>query len=337
VCGFYTIAVQDVRTPMEPARALEVDSDLDLKVFSAYLWQRGIVHRVFEERGRQVLEVADAAHVGVVRSAFEAWRAGALTLRTVPSSEPRGSGAELANFTTFGDALRRYPALIGLAALAVLCYPATAVLERGQVSAILNGMMIVDVLAQAPARPVDLALVVEIIRRQSSVELLLGVLRDGEIWRFVTPALLHFTITHLAFNLVAIAIFGRPIERGAGSLALVWIVLATAAVGNVAQFLVSGSPLFGGLSGVAYGLFGFVAVRSRQAPGHPIWALNPAFTLVIVAMLLLMTTGITEVFDVHIAHAAHWAGLGSGALLALARPLKHDVDRDNDTNDRGEP
>jgi GlpG protein len=324
---------------MEPARALEVDPDLDLKLFCAYLWQTGVAHRVYEERGRQVLEVANAGDVPRVRAEFEAWRLGALRLRPVPSTEPRGSDAELADFATLGSLLGRYPVLIALGLLALLCLPVTSALQREELTMLLNAMLIVDVAAYAPEQPARLPMhvgpAIEAVVAESRVGLLVNVLVGAEIWRFVTPALLHFGVTHLAFNLVAIAIFGRPIERGAGGLTLLWIVLVIAVVSNVAQFLVSGNPLFGGLSGVAYGLFGFVAARSWQAPDHAVWSLNPAFTIVFLVMLVLMTTGITEPFGLYIAHAAHWGGLITGAALALLLPLERDMRSERADNDNG--
>jgi GlpG protein len=205
--------------------------------------------------------------------------------------------------------LRTFPVLAGVLVLAVVCFPVTWTLQQGQVNPLLNTMAIVDLLEWSP-------------QNVTPLDLLLATLREGEIWRVLTPVLLHFSAAHLVFNLVAVTIFGRPIEKAAGSVPLLAIAVIIAVTSNTAQFLTSGNPLFGGLSGVAYGLFGFVAVRSRQAPGHPDWTLNPAFTFMIVLLLVLMSTGITEAFGLYIAHAAHWTGLGMGVLLALLWPLR---------------
>ncbi len=72
--------------------------------------------------------------------------------------------------------------------------------------------------------------------------------------------------------------FGRRIERGAGSVCLLVLTLLIAVPGNVAQFLVKSAPLFGGLSGVAYGLFAYVVVRGRF-DAAPEWRVHPSFSI----------------------------------------------------------
>jgi GlpG protein len=288
---------------MEPARALVVESELDLRLFSAYLWQQGVAHRVFEESGAQVLEVADPRQVGRVREEFDAWRGGALRLRALP----RGDDGQVAAFTRLLSHARGFPVLVAVVVLAIACFPVSWTLEQGQLNPVLSAMTIVELHEVSPTL-------------QGSRALLVSMLQAGEIWRLVTPVLLHFGAAHLLFNLVAVTIFGRTIEKAAGSVPLLLMTLVIAAISNTAQFLTSGNPLFGGLSGVAYGLFGFVAVRSRQAPRDPDWALNPALTMTILLLLILMSTGITELFGLYIAHAAHWSGLVTGAVLALLWP-----------------
>jgi membrane associated rhomboid family serine protease len=71
------------------------------------------------------------------------------------------------------------------------------------------------------------------------------------------------------------------------------------------------------MSGVAYGLVGFVVVRWRRAPDNPFWQVNRSFVVAVVVFLILMSTGVTELFGLHIANAAHWIGLGAGALLGV--------------------
>ncbi len=50
---------------------------------------------------------------------------------------------------------------------------------------------------------------------------------------------------------------GGDVEKKMGTLKLLNITLATAALSGVGQFLMNG-PNFGGLSGVVYGLLGYV-------------------------------------------------------------------------------
>ena len=60
--------------------ALSVDVEEDLLPLSALLRQRGVIHRVFEEGGRQVLSVQQAGQVGQVQALYRAWRAGDVSI-----------------------------------------------------------------------------------------------------------------------------------------------------------------------------------------------------------------------------------------------------------------
>lgn len=102
-------------------------------------------------------------------------------------------------------------------------------------------------------------------------------IQRGEIWRMVTPIFIHFGVTHILFNMWWLASLGNAIEKRYGWLYLGALVLAAAIIPNLAQCLVpvdwGGSApylwpgpylitLVGGMSGVVYGLFGFVWMKS---------------------------------------------------------------------------
>ena len=75
--------------------------------------------------------------------------------------------------------------------------------------------------------------------------------------RTLTPMLLHFGL-HLIFNLLWLWYFGRQLESIIPWWSFVLLVAATAFVGNTAQYWQLGYNNFGGMSGVVYGLVGFV-------------------------------------------------------------------------------
>lgn len=85
-------------------------------------------------------------------------------------------------------------------------------------------------------------------------------------WRLVTPMLLHFNILHIIFNLLWLRDLGRIIEAVHGTLYLAGFVLLSAALSNVLQLEITQSPLFGGMSGVVYGLLGLTWARGKLEP-----------------------------------------------------------------------
>jgi GlpG protein len=137
----------------------------------------------------------------------------------------------------------------------------------------------------------------------------------GEIWRLVTPILLHFHPLHLAFNMISFASVGRLIETRYGSWRLTWLMLSIAVVSNVVQYWHSGNPMFGGLSGVVFGLFGYVWIKGQFDPRAG-FKLQPASVATMLIFLVLCMTGVFGA----IANAAHVAGLAMGMIWA-AVPL----------------
>ncbi|MDX1706134.1 rhomboid family intramembrane serine protease [Pseudidiomarina sp.] len=129
-------------------------------------------------------------------------------------------------------------------------------------------------------------------------------------WRLLTPALLHFSLLHLVFNLFWWWYLGGRFERLYGT---TWLILAfvfCALASNISQFYMGG-PYFGGLSGVVYGLFGVAVVVAWQRPTHPLF-LPPGL---IGFMLIWLILGYTDLLWINVANTAHTAGLISGLVL----------------------
>ncbi|WP_163936451.1 rhomboid family intramembrane serine protease GlpG [Paraferrimonas sp. SM1919] len=142
----------------------------------------------------------------------------------------------------------------------------------------------------------------------------LGSANFTEFWRFFTPSLLHFSLLHLLGNLIWWWLIGGLIERRLGSKELLMLLLAAGVVPCILQYLLEG-PNFGGLSGVVYGLFGYVWVLGRMAPQLGITIPNSYLMFMIGWMLL----GFMEVLGLNMANYAHLGGLLVGVLQGWLR------------------
>ena len=129
----------------------------------------------------------------------------------------------------------------------------------------------------------------------------------GEVWRLLTPCFVHFGVLHLGFNMMWMLDVGRQIEAALGTLALAAMVLIFGVASNYGQYAVSG-PYFGGMSGVIFGLVGFVLVMSRFAPTSGL-VMSNANAVVMLGWFVLCMTGLVG----PIANVAHGLGLALGA------------------------
>ena len=141
-------------------------------------------------------------------------------------------------------------------------------------------------------------------------------IQQGQLWRLVTPMFLHFSIFHIVFNMLWTWELGRIIEWQQGAWLLAALIFGISMVSNLAQYLVSG-PLFGGMSGVIYGLFGYIWIQSLTNPRFRI-RLNPVIIKLMLGWFVLCWSGLLErFFGLAVANTAHSAGLASGVVMAL--------------------
>ncbi len=131
--------------------------------------------------------------------------------------------------------------------------------------------------------------------------------RHGEFWRLFTPIFLHFGFIHLLFNMLALKDLGTIIESRLGSGRLAVLVVLMAPLSNFGQYLSSG-PAFGGMSGVLYGLFGYVWIRGKFDPESGLH-LDPQIVVMMLVWFFLCFTPAMQA-----ANTAHGVGLAMGIL-----------------------
>ncbi len=135
-------------------------------------------------------------------------------------------------------------------------------------------------------------------------------LKRGQIWRVITPIFLHMNMIHLAMNMFVLLSFGRMVERWLGTPRFALFVLLLAVGPNLLQGLspgwMQGSPMFGGISGVLYGLFGYVWIRSTKNPNLGVSIPFP-IVVIFVGMIVVGLSGVVP--DWPYAELCHLGGL----------------------------
>ena len=149
-------------------------------------------------------------------------------------------------------------------------------------------------------------------------------IQQGEIWRLFSPALLHYDILHLFFNMIWLLILGKQMEERLGTIRFGFFILLTGIFSNTCQYLMGG-PFFLGLSGVICAMITFIWFRQKRAvwEGYQLLPMTMGFITVFVLALVGMQTisFILEIqgshsFSPHTANTAHLSGALIGYVFA---------------------
>jgi rhomboid protease GluP len=139
-----------------------------------------------------------------------------------------------------------------------------------------------------------------------------ALISQGELWRLVTPLLLHASLLHAGFNLYALYIIGTQAEAFFGRWRFLAVYLVSGMGGILASFLMTAEPSVGASSAI-FGLVGALLVffyRHRRALGE--FGRRGLVNLLFVAGINLLL-GLSPGID----NWGHVGGLVAGGLLAL--------------------
>jgi len=134
-------------------------------------------------------------------------------------------------------------------------------------------------------------------------------IEQGEVWRLITPIFLHFGWLHILFNLVWLYDLGGAVEMKKGTLFLALFIFVVALISCFGQWWMSG-PFFGGMSGVVYGLFGYVWMKGRYQPQQGMGLAKNTIIIMMIWLVVCMTGAFGD-----IANTAHVIGLLVGVAF----------------------
>jgi GlpG protein len=134
----------------------------------------------------------------------------------------------------------------------------------------------------------------------------------GELWRLLSPIFIHFGFIHLLFNMLWLKDLGSAIEKLISARLLLALVVVVGIFSNLVQFYFAG-PNFGGMSGVVYGLLGYVWMKSRFDPASGFYV-DKQTVIWMVGWFFLCVTGAMG----PVGNYAHGAGLVTGMIWGFA-------------------
>lgn len=263
------------------------------------LWHHRIGHRITDEADGQLLWVADPRQHAELMALVEHWQRGEPLVLQQPAKRSD-------TITTSLTSLRQVPvtALMIVISLAVFA-----------LIGVFGDLLIVTLTIV----PIGI----------SGGELVMGnlsqTLLSGQLWRFLSPAFLHFGWMHLIFNLMWVWYFGRQVEALQGSRTMLLLLIVAGIGANLAQYL-TGTVLFGGMSGVVYALLAHVWLMSRRVPQSGFFVPQMLVVFMLGWMVFTMTDMAGSVGFGNVANEAHLGGLIVGLVTGWyysSRRLKH--------------
>lgn len=144
---------------------------------------------------------------------------------------------------------------------------------------------------------------------------------SGEVWRALTPALLHAPLRlpdgsihfmgamHILFNMLMLNDFGGIVERREGGWKLFWLFLLFSTIPNCIQYYYAG-PNFVGMSGVVFALLAYLWMRGKYDPTYGL-RLNPGIIWFAMIWFIYCLT------RSDVANYVHAGGLVTGGLIGL--------------------
>ena len=140
----------------------------------------------------------------------------------------------------------------------------------------------------------------------------------GEVWRLFTPMFVHFGILHIFFNMLWIRDLGSMIEARQSPFYFGVLVLVISALSNLAELYLGHGPVFGGMSGVVYGLLGYIWIRGKFDPASGLF-LHPTTVTTSLVWFVACWAG----FLGPIANVCHTAGLLIGMAWGWLSSLRY--------------
>ncbi|MDY7218864.1 rhomboid family intramembrane serine protease [Denitrificimonas sp. JX-1] len=281
---------------MKWSSVIRVPLDVDLAPLVQKLRQQGIVHRVTESSGEQVLWVGDEEQIAHVQQLYQAFVEGIWTTEAVDVVIEQQTTPSLVRQSDFVAQLRRSSMT---AAILLACLLVAVLTQLGDNITTVSWFTFHDFQIKG-----DLLYFMTLEHS----------LAQGQWWRLVSPILLHFGLLHLAMNMMWYWEIGRRIEYQQGKIFLLLLTLMAALVSNVSQVVMSGPTLFGGLSGVLYAVLGHCWIYQRINP-QASYALPKGVVAMMLIWLLLCLFGVVTALGFgQIANTAHVSGLLVGCL-----------------------
>jgi GlpG protein len=284
-----------------------IESDKDARTFGDFLYVQGIDNEAERDGNRWAIWVHSDDQIPAAAKLLEEFRASPNDARFLA-----GSPAEkLREQAKEQDAAYQKRVVSGKKLFPGLTSYGFGFVTYALIAASV-GVFLLSHMGDVPERVMSL-FITQYEREGDSIKWIRGLqeIRHGQIWRLVTPMIIHFGIAHILFNMLWLRDLGSMFEARLSSWYFAVFVLVVSALSNLAEYSMGGSPSFGGMSGVVYGLIGYVWIRGRFDPAAGLHLDRQSLIFALIWFAVCFT-GLLP-----IANYAHGAGLILGMAWAF--------------------
>lgn len=173
------------------------------------------------------------------------------------------------------------------------------------------------VVPELPGDLTDISAVWESLKGKAAIGWMTfsATMASGELWRPITPIFIHLGVAHILFNMMWLNSMGRAIEYVRGTKRFLVLCLILAVTSCLAQLFWAG-PAFGGMSGVVFGLIGYVWMKGKTQPHLGIGLEQQTVVYSFLWLFLCMSGAMGA-----IANAAHLMGFVVGIAIGARQAI----------------
>jgi membrane associated rhomboid family serine protease len=131
---------------------------------------------------------------------------------------------------------------------------------------------------------------------------------NGDWWRLFTSMFLHWSLLHIAFNMIALYSIGSVVEQYLGTARFLPLYLVSGLAGSAGALLQAPTSPIAGASGAVFGILGSMLVLEWNVTNR--WA-GQALTWIVINLAISFTVP-------GISWGGHVGGLIGGILITLA-------------------
>ena len=134
---------------------------------------------------------------------------------------------------------------------------------------------------------------------------------QGQLWRLITPILLHGSFLHIGFNMYALYMIGPTLEKKYGVLPFIGLYLVGGLWGNTLSFLLSPNPSLGASTAI----FGLIAAQGVYVYKNR-YLLGPSARPILMNIAMIIVVNLMLGLSPGIDNWGHMGGLFGGLFFA---------------------